>query len=85
MSYVDTRLHRALRLPDALPYDTEIHEHDCQCDACEPYAPSVEPRLTANDIGILAIAGAVVGSAIAFAIDAHGAAAALASCFGVAL
>ena len=83
MSYIDPRLHRAVQLPELMARDVEIHEFGCQCGGCEPYVPSVPTRLTAADIGKLAIAGAAVGSAIAFAIDAHGAAAALLATVGL--
>lgn len=63
--------------------DREIHLIDCDCPACEPYAPSVRPALTAVQMGKLAVAGAVVGNAIAFAIDPAGAARALLSTVGL--
>lgn len=61
----------------------EIHLIDCGCPACEPYVPSVPGRLTASDIGKLATAATIVGSAIAFAIDPAGAAAALYATIGL--
>lgn len=54
----------------------QIHDYDCGCSSCEP------DRLTARHMGMLAVAGAVVGSAIMFAIDPAGAAAALFSTIG---
>lgn len=56
--------------------DLQVHDHDCGCSACEP------DRLTARHMGMLAVAGAAVGSAIMFAIDPAGAAAALLSTVG---
>ena len=53
-----------------------IHDHDCDCAACAP------DRLTAVHMGKLACLGAVVGSAIMFAIDPAGAAAALLATIG---
>ncbi|QCB42206.1 hypothetical protein E5673_08150 [Sphingomonas sp. PAMC26645] len=55
----------------------EIHDHDCDCSSCAP------DRLTATDMGKLACLGAAVGSAIMFAIDPAGAAAALLATIGV--
>ena len=61
----------------------EIHDFDCDCAACAPYVPSDPDRLTAVDMGKLATLGAVVGSAIMFAIDPVGAPAALRSAIGL--
>lgn len=46
-------------------------------------AQVVRDHLTGDEIGMLAVAGAAVGTAIAFIVDAHGAAAALLSIVGL--
>lgn len=62
----------------------EIHDLGCEgCEVCEPYVPSVPSRLTAAHMGQLAVAAAIVGSAIMFAIDPAGAAAALYATVGL--
>ena len=62
---------------DAAPRVFQLHDHDCTCSACAPYVPSSPDMLTWQDMGKLAVAGAVVGSIVAFCIDPAGAAAAL--------
>jgi hypothetical protein len=54
-----------------------IHPMGCACSSCEPDVPSAPQRLDAQAKAKLAIAAAIVGTAIAFLIDPAGAAAAL--------
>jgi hypothetical protein len=67
------------------------HPLDCDCDAdlCRKARftrRAVDPRpLGADDFVWHAAAGIVVGNAIAFLYDPHGALSALAACFGVSL
>lgn len=76
------KLEHRYDLRDPVGRVVEIHLIDCGCAACEPYVPSVPRRLTAVEMGKLSVAGTIVGSAIAFAIDPAGAAAALLAPFG---
>lgn len=76
------KIERSFRLREPHIRLVEIHDHDCDCAACAPYAPSDPDRLTAAQMGKLACLGAVVGSAIMFAIDAAGAGAALLATIG---
>ena len=46
----------------------DTHPQDCDCERCEPYVPSVPPRLTARAIAGRALAGFAAGHAAAFAI-----------------
>jgi hypothetical protein len=57
----------------------EIHPMGCTCSSCEPYVPSAPHHLDVQAKAKLAIAAAIVGTAIAFFIDPAGAAAALAA------
>jgi hypothetical protein len=57
----------------------EIHPMGCTCTSCEPYAPSAPQHFDAQLKAKLAIAAAVVGTAIAFLVDPAGAAEALRS------
>lgn len=57
----------------------DIHPMECSCSACEPYAPGVRQHLPKQIKARLAIAAAIVGTAIAFLIDPVGAAEALRS------
>jgi len=77
------KIERTYRLREPHVRIVEIHDIDCDCAACVPYAPSDPDRLTAVDIGKYATLGAVVGSAIMFAIDPAGAAAALLATIGI--
>jgi len=77
------KIERAFRLREPRVRIVEIHDLDCDCAACAPYVPSDPDRLTAVDMGKLATLGAVVGSAIMFAIDPVGASAALRSAIGL--
>ena len=77
------KIERAFRLREPHVRIVEIHEIDCDCAACAPYVPSDPDRLQAVDMGKLATLGAAVGSAIIFAIDPAGAAAALRSAIGL--
>ena len=77
------KIERAYHLREPRVRIVEIHDIDCDCAACVPYAPSDPDRLTAVDMGKLATCGAVVGSAIMFAIDPAGAAAALLATIGL--
>lgn len=61
------------RPTETRPYQVEWHIDDCTCTDCRPPLPLAK----------LTIAGIVVGNAIAFAWDAHGALAALAATIGV--
>ncbi len=86
MSQPMPKIERTYRLREPHIRTVEIHEHDCDCAACVPYVPYVpnDPdRLTAVDMGKLATLGAVVGSAVMFAIDPAGAAAALLATIGL--
>lgn len=56
------------------PYAVEIHLEGCTCDKCTCPVAEITPELP---IAKLAIAGALVGNAIAFAWDPAGAWAAL--------
>jgi hypothetical protein len=80
--FVQPKIDRRYDLREPVGRVVEIHTIDCGCAACEPYVPSVPSRLTANNMGQLAVAGAIVGSAIAFAIDPAGATAALYATIG---
>ena len=62
---------------DYRPYDVEFHLLGCSCEHCTETPPLPIAKLT--------IAGIIVGNAIAFAWDAHGALAALAATIGVQL
>ena len=57
----------------------EIHPMSCNCSSCEPWVPSTPRHLDEQVKAKLAIAAAVVGTAIAFLIDPAGAAEALRS------
>jgi len=83
MSQAQPKIERTYRLREPHVLTVEIHEHDCDCAACVPYVPSDPDRLTAVDMGKLATLGAVVGSAVMFAIDPAGAAAALLATIGL--
>lgn len=76
------KIERTFRLREPHVRFVEIHNHDCGCAACSPYVPSDPDRLTLIDIGKLACLGAVAGSAMMFAIDPAGAAAALLATIG---
>ena len=77
------KIERTFRMREPHIRIVEIHDHDCDCAACEPYVPSDPDRLTAKHMGQLACLGAAVGSAIMFAIDPAGAAAALFATIGL--
>jgi hypothetical protein len=79
----EPKMERRYDLRAPIERRVEIHLIDCACAACEPYVPSVPGRLTAVDMGRLAVGGTIVGSAIAFAIDPAGAAAALYATIGL--
>jgi len=83
MSQPMPKIERTYRLREPHVRNVEIHEYDCDCAACVPYVPRDADRLTAVDMGKLATLGAVVGSAITFAIDPAGAAAALLATIGL--
>jgi len=83
MSQAQPKIKRTYRLREPHVRTVEIHEHDCDCAACAPYGPSDPDRLTAADMGKLATLGAIVGSAVMFAIDPAGAAAALLATIGL--
>lgn len=83
MSQTQPKIERTYRLREPHVRIVEIHDIDCDCVACLPYVPSDPDRLTAVDMGKLATLGAVVGSAIMFAIDPAGAAAALLATIGL--
>ncbi|MEG8029157.1 hypothetical protein [Sphingomonas aerolata] len=83
MSQPMPKIERTYRLREPHIRTVEIHEHDCDCAACVPYVPNDPDRLTAVDMGKLATLGAVVGSAVMFAIDPAGAAAALLATIGL--
>ena len=83
MRQTQPKIERTYRFREPHVRHFEIHEFDCKCDACTPYVPSDPDRLTAVDMGKLATLGTVVGSAIMFAIDPAGAAAALRSAIGL--
>ena len=51
----------------------------CSCSSCEPYMLSEPPHLSSHAKANLAIAAAIVATAIAFLIDPAGAAEALRS------
>ena len=76
------KIERAYRLREPHLRIVEIHDHDCDCASCAPYVPSDPDRLTSVDMGKLACLGATVGSAIMFAINPGGAAAALLATIG---
>lgn len=76
------KIERTFRMREPHVRFVEIHDLDCDCAACAPYAPSDPDRLTATDMGKLACLGAAVASAIMFAIDPAGAAAALLATIG---
>jgi len=76
------KIERAFRMDEPHIRIVEIHEFECDCAACAPYVPSNPDRLTAVHMGKLACLGAVVGSAIMFAIDPAGASAALLATIG---
>ena len=71
------KIERPFRLREPHVRYAEIHEVDCLCPGCTPYVPSDPDRLTASDLGKIAAVAVAVGSAIMFAIDPAGAAAAL--------
>ncbi len=77
------KIERAFRLRGSYVRVVEIHDFDCDCAVCAPYALSDPDRLTAVDMGKLATLGAAVGSAIMFAIDPVDAPAALRSAIGL--
>lgn len=52
------------------PYATEFHLDGCTCDACTSPIDTIPSKLP---IAKLAIAGALVGNAVAFAINPAGA------------
>ena len=83
MSQSQPKIERTYRLREPHVRIVEIHDIDCDCAACSPYVPSHPDRLTAVHMGKLATLGAVVGSAIMFAIDPAGAAAALLATIGL--
>ncbi|WP_174286662.1 hypothetical protein [Sphingomonas bacterium] len=74
---VNAELHRVYEFQRPEPLRVEIHDIDCPC--C---APPDDRQLTFADLGRLAWWGMAAGTAIAIAIDPHGAWQALASCFG---
>ena len=76
------KIERAFRMDEPHVRIVEIHEFECDCAACAPYVPSDPDRLTAVHMGKLACLGAIVGSAIMFAIDPAGASAALLATIG---
>ena len=76
------KIERAFRMDEPHIRIVEIHEFECDCAACAPYEPSDPDRLTAVHMGKLACLGALVGSAIMYAIDTAGASAALLATIG---
>lgn len=76
------KIERAFRMDGPHIRIVEIHEFECDCPACAPYVPSDPDRLTAVHMGKLACLGAVVASAVMFAIDPAGASAALLATIG---
>lgn len=82
MRQTQPKIERAYRLREPHVRYFDIHEFECKCDVCTPYVPGDPDRLTAVDMGKLATLGTVVGSAIMFAINPAGAAAALVSAIG---
>ncbi|MDQ2762106.1 MAG: hypothetical protein M3Y22_00980 [Pseudomonadota bacterium] len=67
--------------PGHLLRDDDVHRPECRCETCEPYRPDLPEPLAEPRIGELMILGILAGNAIAFAIDPHGAWAALADAF----
>jgi len=65
------------------PYVVQIHEHDCECAACAPYAARWADTLSAATIGKLMVTGIVCGLAIILTIDPDGAVAALRATVGL--
>ena len=76
------KIERAFRMDEPHIRIVEIHEFECDCAACAPYVRSDPDRMTAVHMGKLACLGAIVGSAIMFAIDPAGASAALLATIG---
>lgn len=76
------KIERRFHLREPRMRVVEIHDHDCDCASCTPYAPSDPDRLTAEEMGKLACFGAAIGSAIMFVIDPAGALAALLATIG---
>lgn len=64
------------------PYVVQLHEHDCDCAACEPYVARGSDTLSATTIGKLMVAGIFVGLAIILMIDPAGAMVALRATLG---
>ena len=77
------KIERSYRMREQHLRIVEIHDHDCDCAACAPYVPSDPDRLTAAHMGKLACLGAVFASAIMFAVNPAGAAAALLATIGL--
>ena len=77
------KIERAFHLREPHVRIVEIHKFECCCAVCAPYVPSDPNRLTAGDMGKLATLGALVGSAIMFAIEPAGVATALRSVVGL--
>lgn len=78
-------LFRAAQLRAPEPITMEIHGFDCACPTCEPYHPSLAPRLTAGDIGKLGLTGLLVGVCTGLALDPAHSARALLAIVGVGL
>lgn len=51
------------------PFAVELHMLGCDCPACEPYVPSVPPRLDGRAIAWRCIAGFAAGTAMAAALE----------------
>ncbi len=78
------RLPRADETARPAPVHVEFHGYDCDCGGCPTprrSRPAKAPELTFLQIGNLVWLGLAIGSAIAFAIDPHGAWLALTTVF----
>ncbi len=54
------------------PLRVELHDIDCVCPSCRPYAPCDDQRLDATALGKLTTFGFLVATAIAAIIDPTG-------------
>ncbi len=75
------KIHRSYTPP--APYVVQLHEHGCNCVACEPYVTRGLDTLSATTIGKLMVAGIIVGLMIILTIDPAGTMVALRATIGI--
>ncbi|GAA3708321.1 hypothetical protein GCM10022268_17070 [Sphingomonas cynarae] len=67
------------------PAQSWLHEYDCRCDSCEPYAPSEPEQLTAAHLAMLAFTGFMGAAGLSALLNPHATLVSLAAIVGVGL